>query len=368
MRLLDRYLLRELLVPLGYCLAGFLIFYSAFDLIFSLNSLQSLKLHFVDYVEYYLWTLPEMLVTVLPIGLLLALLYALTNHARYNELTAMRAAGVPIWRLMLPYFGVGTGIGLAVLAVNEMWVPQSAMRVDEVKQRRVAPVQSRLWFGPLKFRNETESRSWNVRLFNLRTSEMISPSINWETKDGGRHDLFAQSGIYSNGVWNFFKVQQWDTEPGKRFAESKSNLVVQVHFPETPELIKSDIKINSLKLDQAAKRPQLSIDEILTYQRLHPHLERDRRVMLEAQLQGRYAEPFKALVVVLIAIPFGARSGRRNVFVGVAVSIFIAVGYIILQKICLGLGTADILPPALSAWLPNLLFGVTALIMTLKVR
>jgi lipopolysaccharide export system permease protein len=368
MRLLDRYLLRELLVPLGYCLAGFLIFYSAFDLIFSLNSLQALKLHFVDYVEYYLWTLPEMIVTVMPIGLLLALLYALTNLARYHELTAMRAAGIALWRLMLPYLAIGLFIGIAVLAVNELWVPQSITRAEEIKQRRVTPVQSRVWHGPLKFRNETENRSWDVKNFNLRTSEVIRPSITWQSVDGGQHDLFAESGIYSNGVWNFVKVQQWDTPSGARFPSSTNKAVYQANFAETPELIKSDIKINSLKLDQAAKRPQLSINEIRNYERLHPRLQRDRRAMLEAQLQGRYAEPVKCLMVVLIAIPFGARSGRRNVFVGVAASIFICFAYFIFQKICLGLGTADILPPALSAWLPNILFGTVGMIMTMKVR
>src|SRR2546425_13247125 len=77
MRLLDRYLLRELLVPLGYCLAGFLIFCIAFDLFSDLRTLQEHKLHGIDIVEYYCVKAPELLVTyyVLPVALLLALLY-----------------------------------------------------------------------------------------------------------------------------------------------------------------------------------------------------------------------------------------------------------------------------------------------------
>ena len=99
MRLLDRYLLRELLVPLAYCLGGFLIFYIAFDLIFQINRFLDAHLLFWDIVEYYVVTLPELLVEqVLPVSLLLALLYATTNHSRYNELTAIRAAGVGLWR------------------------------------------------------------------------------------------------------------------------------------------------------------------------------------------------------------------------------------------------------------------------------
>lgn len=65
--------------------------------------------------------------------------------------------------------------------------------------------------------------------------------------------------------------------------------------------------------------------------------------------------------MVLIALPFGARSGRHNVFAGVASSLFICFGYFIMQRIAMGLGVGGTLPPLLAAWLPNLVFGLTGL-------
>ena len=59
MRLLDRYLLREFLVPLGYCLCGFLTLWISFDLFAELNRFQSKKLHGGDIAEYYLVNMPE---------------------------------------------------------------------------------------------------------------------------------------------------------------------------------------------------------------------------------------------------------------------------------------------------------------------
>src|SRR5215470_2432580 len=106
MRLLDRYLLRELFVPLAYCLSGFLIFWVSFDLFSELSHFQEEKLKFSEIARYYAFKIPEFVVFILPITLLLALLYALTNHARHNELTAMRAAGVGLLRLGLPYLAV----------------------------------------------------------------------------------------------------------------------------------------------------------------------------------------------------------------------------------------------------------------------
>ena len=90
--------------------------------------------------------------------------------------------------------------------------------------------------------------------------------------------------------------------------------------------------------------------------------------MLDTQLYARLANPWTCLVVVSIAVPFGAPSGRRNVFVGVAASIFICFAYFILQRIGLALGTGGYLPPLIGAWLPNVLFGGAGLWLTRRVR
>src|SRR4026208_2208418 len=132
MRLLDRYLLRELLVPLGYCLGGFFLFWLAFDLFSYMGELQERKLHGGDILEYYVARSPEFLVIVLPIALLLALLYTLTNHARHHEIAAMRAAGVSMWRLCVPYLGVGLAASLGLFALNELCVPNSSEQAERI--------------------------------------------------------------------------------------------------------------------------------------------------------------------------------------------------------------------------------------------
>jgi lipopolysaccharide export system permease protein len=71
---------------------------------------------------------------------------------------------------------------------------------------------------------------------------------------------------------------------------------------------------------------------------------------------------------VLIAIPFGAASGRRNIFVGVAGSIVICFIYFILLRLGLALGTGGFVPPWLAAWLPNAAFGIAGFLMILRVR
>lgn len=370
MRLLDRYLLRELLIPLAYCLGGFLLFYCAFDLIAKLHRFQEYKMTLSDCVQYYVITAPELLVTIIiPVALLLALLFAITNHARYNEFTAMRAAGVSMWRLAVPYLAVGAVLSVVTFAIDELWVPGSVDKVENLFTRRLDKKQDQINVKQLKFFNEADNRFWDVGHYNSATMEMTNVVIIWGFPNGSRREIYADSAKYNGAGWTFSNVYTHDYASQRAPVPVNTNYpVLNLPFAETPEFIKSEIRVNKMDLKQAAKGPQLSIASIVVYLRQHPRLAADRQAVLMTQLQSRIAEPFKCLMVVLIAIPFGARSGRRNVFVGVAASIFICFFYFILQNICLSFGIGRYLPPWIAAWLPNAIFGVTGIVLTSRVR
>ncbi len=374
MRLLDRYLLRELLIPLGYCLCGFLLFWIAFDLFGELGHLQEKKLLVGDIAEYYLVTAPEFLVVVLPVALLLALLYTLTNHARHQELTAIRAAGVSLWRLCLPYLAVGFAASLVLFALNELWVPDSAEAADQILERRVprpAGAPGRNQVRDLCFNNARAGRIWRIALYNAQTAEMIGPQVNWTLPDGSRRWLEAQRAARVNGVWTFYKVKEYQESSRTNSLPRPARQLEMEAFPEfseTPEQIKSEIKLANLSLHSVKKAADVPIKEILNYLRLHPQPLPSDESWLYTKLHGRLAAPWTCLVVVLIAVPFGAASGRRNIFVGVASSILIAFAYFVVQQLALALGTGGRLPPWLAAWLPNLSFGLAGLVMTARVR
>jgi lipopolysaccharide export system permease protein len=325
---------------------------------------------------------------VIPVSFLLALLYALTNHSRHNELTAMRTAGVGLWRLSLPYFGVALFLGLVVLAMNELLVPPSVDRAEAIKQRHDPNPASRVWVKELYFRNEPEGRDWTIDRYNRATSEMVEVDITFDQPDGPSRVIHAKRGIYTNGQWVLFQVEgvfytngQWEffnVEDWLAHRASPTNAnppagqkplaVLALNFPESPAWISSELKVRALRPEDAAKKPQLSLREILTYLRLHPRQSKAERAKLLTQFHCRLAEPFTCLAVVLIALPFGARAGRHNVFAGVASSLFICFGYFIMQRIAMGLGVAGTLPPFLAAWLPNLLLGLTGLVLIWRAR
>jgi lipopolysaccharide export system permease protein len=370
MRLLDRYLLRELLIPLSYCLGGFLVFWMSYDIFMNLGEFQRGKLKLPDVLEYYLVKTPEMLSVVLPVALLLASLYALSNHARFHELTAIRAAGVSLWRLSFPYIAVGVLFSIGLFLVNEFWVPETQERTAEIMYRNVeGKREKKEWKKNLFFRNATANRSWNIEAYNIKTGEMLKPTLIWELPDRTKRVVHAARAHFTNDSWIFFEVQETISSPGAFFpTRNQTNEIVFSDFSENPDLIRSDIKVNTTSLKEAAKRAQFSIEEILNYFRLHPRVPKVQAAMLKTQLHARVASPWTCLIVVLIAIPFGAPSGRRNVFVGVAGSVFICFFYFILFRLGLSLGTGGYVPAWVAAWLPNIMFAAVGVILTARVR
>ena len=360
MRLLDRYLLRELMVPLGYCLTGFLIFWLTFDLFGELGDLQEQQLSFSQIFAIYVQKLPQLLVVVIPVALLLAMLYSLSNHSRHNELIAVRAAGVSLWRIAGIYLAVGALFSGALFFINEVW----AVRQIGLESERS---------GPMHLELLSARQSLDLEDYDLVRDEMIRPRLTWKLSDDVTVKIVADSGSYSNKVWIFKNLVVFRHDPGKsdfEMTQSTNHLAMAIkELALTPRQVRSERRISSL-LDSVAiaKEAQVSLREIADYRMLHPDLPEAKRVKLETQYHGRFAWPLTCMVVVLISIPFGGRSGRRNAFVGVASSIVICFVYFILMRVCLALGTGGRLLPWLAAWLPNLFFGGGGCVLIARMR
>ena len=373
MRLLDRYLFRELFTPLVYCLGGLLILGTCFSLFGELAELQERKLHLLDVVEYSVANMPGFLVLVLPITLLLALLYTLTNHSRHNELTAMRAAGLSLWRICLPYFVTGLLASAGSFALNEYCVPRSTDWAERIKTRYVqksGDVEVKNVFNNFGFANARSHRSWFISEYHVHPPEMLKLQVNSAMPDGSIRRMYADRAIRTNGAWLFFNVAEYSqADAGAQLVPCfQTNELAMRDFDETPRQIQSEYKISTYQSLRKVRSSDIPLSDISAYLRLHPKLPHADSSWLFTKYYGRLATPWTCLVVVLMAIPFGAASGRRNIFIGVAGSIFICFAYFVIQTVTISFGSGGHLSPWLAAWLPNLIFGAIGLALMVRVR
>ena len=370
MRLIDRYLIREWLFPFAYCLVGFMVLWIAFDLIAELDEFAEAKLSAGEIARYYWITLPEHFFVVVPVALLLSLMYAINQHARHNEFIAIRNAGRGMLRMSSPYLVVGALLSAGLFCSNEYWLPDSlregaALRSgNAVAEESEAPKAVELpWIADVKFHNSAGSRNWQIPAFNPVESSMSGVGdkpivISWKwDEDQPKRELMAASALWKDGVWTLYNVR--DYQPTEGFPEAhpmKFHQELRIdEFDETPVQIEGELKIAPLFEKRAHKRWSVSLAEIDGYRRLHPEMEKEKKAILDAQYQARLAEPLTCLIVVLIAIPFAAPSGRRNAAVGVASGIVVCLAFFMVQQMSMafvGQYSAHV-----AAWTPHALFG-----------
>ena len=363
MRRLDRYLFHELLTPLAYCLIGIQSLVIFFTVI-SDGKIQEAKLHFFEAIEYGAAASMDYLTIIFPVSLLLALLMALTHHARHNEITAMRAAGISLWRICFPYFIVGLVMSALLFFINEKVVPRCLDRADHLVHRDIAAANAGKGPMPLKFNNEMAHRMWIIDDYRAARGEMRGVEVVQSSASGTNSIVYADRAIRTNGVWTFYNVH----EVSQWAPYLDTNVLAMPQFDETLEEINAEIKIGQYLTPGTMRSPNIPLSEIFLYLRWHPNLPRADSGRLLTDLQERFSMPLTCLVVAFIAIPFGAAPGRRNLFFGVAGSIFICFAYFVLQRVCLAFGSSGTWPPWLAAWLPNLFFSALGLFLTARIR
>ncbi len=351
------------MVPVAYAFGGFYLFIVAFHVFNELPRYQNNNLGAGDILQYYFCLTPELLGDVLPVALLLGMLYALAQHSRNNEMVAIRSAGVNVWRLAAPYLFVGTLASVTLFASNEWLMPRAQIKAARILESRHTDPEKKTdaqWTpGRISFRNERDHRSWNIGSFNRDTYSMVQVDVGWTDDFGNTQRMFAKSGRREGDVWIFENVELHQPDPQNPFLPLKTitNSLAMPGFNETPELIASEIKIGSMDRSRLAKRVRFSLREIANYLELHPRLEGTKAAELQTQWHGRLALPWKCLVVVFLALPFGLLPGRHNVMVAVGSAIGLVFLFFFLSRFALALGTGGHIPGWLAGWSPILLFG-----------
>jgi lipopolysaccharide export LptBFGC system permease protein LptF len=211
-------------------------------------------------------------------------------------------------------------------------------------------------------------RLWIFTEFHPKTAEMTGPKVSWTLPDGNWL-VKAESAVFTNGVWVFFTATGSAklTNSVSLVPMFASNVLAMPQFKETPKDMVRDIRFSKYE-NLNSRKLNIPLAELWGYLRAHPELTPDKASKWRTKFDGRLAAPWTCLVVVLIAIPFGAASGRRNLFFGVAGSIFICFGFFVIQQVSLAMGSGDHWPPLLAAWLPNMVFAGTGLLLTARVR
>ncbi|MFH1857168.1 MAG: LPS export ABC transporter permease LptG [Candidatus Omnitrophota bacterium] len=359
MRILDRYLTKEFLVPFFYCLMVFIFLYIIIDLFSHLDEILRDNVQIQILIKYYLSFIPMILIQTMPIAALISTLYILGNLNHYNEITAMRASGISLWRLILPFLIIAMVISFAALCINEKLVPMTSLLSTTIKEEDIEKTN-------LKEKNQVlenvafygkDNKMFYIKKFD-KTKNILHDIIILE-HDNQQHlkkKITAKEAAFEGGEWKFSDVIIYPLNSSGQLTDEP------LFYKET--------------FINIAERPQDFVQlqhqtQFMNYFQLKEYIKRFQSSGYKptkelVDLHTKLSIPFTNFVIILMAIPFALKFTKSGAFMYIGATFGIIIIFYPFMAINIALGKAGIIPPYLAAWLPNTVFAFFGFLMLLK--
>jgi|HubBroStandDraft_1064217.scaffolds.fasta_scaffold00327_13 LPS export ABC transporter permease LptG/LPS export ABC transporter permease LptF len=349
--ILDDYVLRGFAFYLALIAGAFVTLLLVFTLFELLSDILRNQVSPVIVGEYLLNVTPYFLYyPIAPLSMLLAVLVTFGLLQRTNEITAIKATGISLYRVIVPVLVASTLVAGVLFLSDQLYLPYTNKRQDALRnQIKGKPAQTylrpdRKWiFGQ-------HSDIYYYQLFDPDRDVFGGVSVFQFDPHTFQitHRIYADRAHWSNSMSRWVYEQGWERSLNGSAIESyrKFDAATYPELAEAPAYFKKEVKQSS----------EMSYDELRSY--IHD-LEQSGFdvVRLRVQLQKKIAYPLITFVMAVLAIPFALSAGKRSALTGVATAIVIGLFYWTISALFESMGNLSQLPPAVAAWSPDLVFG-----------
>jgi len=364
MRILDKYILRSLILVFISCLLLFFFLYIIVDAFSNLDEILDRKVEFATLIEYYLSFLPIIFVQTAPIACLVAGLFTLSNLNINNEIIAMRTAGLNFWQISKPIISFGLVISVLILTANELIVPRAVTVSDKIKNERMVYEMERskknvvhnLTFLGL------ENRLYFINTFdpNNKTVEGIT-ILEQDNNQNLKAKIIALNGGWRKKQWKFYKVQVLNFDINGQMTEGIQYFEEKImDITETPaDFLRQQIQISSMNIKQ--------LNEYISKFKYSGALAVLRN--LHVDLHQKIAYPFSCLLILLTGLPLALTTKKRKGLAFASLGLCLVIGFLfyVINAVALALGKSGIIVPILAAWMANIVFAFLARYLIVKV-
>jgi len=349
-RVLFWHVTREFSVPLMCCVLGFIALFVISDLLDYLSDFVEAKSPFVETAWFFVVRQPVNLVHVLPMSVLLAASFVVNVMGRHHEITAVRSAGISLFRWSAPIWLMSLLMSFLTLGLNEYVVPactqDSETLYAELTTTRKAEGSKQ---HRLAFRDKEHHRDWFFESFQASgagTGVLIKQfrsdrTVEWE--------LRADSARYEDGSWEFVKacITQYSAEDMLPTGpEERHTLYCDPRVNEPPQRI-----LNSLRPAE-----ELSARELFRLMRADPLMPPTTRNVFTTLFWYRICFPFSCLMAGFVGVAMSITRERGSALRGFAGAIGIIFLYHATSQFLLLLAKTGRLPPIIGGSLGTLGF------------
>jgi lipopolysaccharide export system permease protein len=370
---IDRYILRQFVLTFLFGILAFVVIYIAVDLMEHLDDFFDAPVKMTTWVivQYYLYSVPDIVQLVVPIAMLLASLFTMGRLDTTHELTAVRAAGRSLPRTALPLFFFGLLVSFGMLYFDGWIVPLSNKGKGAIDRKylgrgfsggaqdiytRISPTMNMT----IDYFDAATASATNVSIERFDTTAPVtftrikgrSGSTLQQTTDTSiairiteRLDAATMRYDSTKKVWTLYNGVARNLEDPLKVVVTSFAERTMPGIPLTPR-----------ELDQT----QQNVGE-LTIPEFRERIERERiggrevnRLLVD--YFARYAFPFSALIVVFFGIPASGGQRKGGAAITVAITALVSAIYLVLTEVSKAFSYGADFPPALTAWMANLVF------------
>jgi lipopolysaccharide export system permease protein len=346
-RRLDRYVLTDFLL---YSLMGITLFvgiYVIVDVFEKIDTFVDNRTSIAIVARYYLWSLPVILVQVFPVALLLGTILAIGQLRRFNEITAMQGAGISPMRIASPLLYSSLVLAVGLYGMGEILVPdayRAQRRIYKVEIRGQQPEEKT---GRLNLRYFGEGGNFYViEYFDGASASLRHVSVVTLSGEEIQHRIDAASARVRDGLWvfenGFLRTFRDSVETSSAFRRYAT----------------SDLQERPGDFAQPDQNPfQMNMADLRRYaEKVRSSGGRDMKLKTDYHLRASF--PFSNLIMVLLGASLSLRIVRGgSLALGIGATIFVGFAYYAFLRAGQALGYSGTLPPAVAAWMGNVIFG-----------
>jgi lipopolysaccharide export system permease protein len=351
---LDRYIIIQFIKNLLFALLCFIIIFILVDLFENLDRFIDNKLSFPMVLNYYLYFIPEIIRLISPISMLLATLFTVGAMINYNEIIAVKNAGVSLIRFMTPFLIIGIVITGISIYFNNWVVPEANKKKFFIERNHMNKNKNVVNYNKLYFQdsknqlilidNFTEvdlaAKKVSIQLFNPDSLTVLSKRVD------------AEQMKWINNSWVFINASERDFSSGKEELKSYDSIETsQIGGLNKINLVPNQIIKKQLKPDEM-NYTELD-DLIISMKKGGQNVDRQM-----VDFYSKISFSFSNLIVIIFGMSISTGSKRRKgLALQFGISILVSFVYLGFVKISQSFGYNGDLDPLLTAWLANIAFA-----------
>ena len=363
--ILDEYVMASFLRNFALVLTGITVLFLIFTFFELIGDIVRYRTPLVTVGDYLFNLIPFILYNMTPLCSLVAVLITFGTLGRTSELTAMKATGISLYRVVAPILVIAAMLSAALFTFDQLYLPTANRRQEALLSTiKGKPAQTflrpdRKWISGQASRNGEPTRIFYYQFFDPDKDVFANLTV-FEFQPGSfalTRRIFA-----SNAHWDEHD-EHWILDNGWERTFSGETTTSFTSFDSRPFAIIREQPSYFKKQERPSQ--EMSYDELSRYIRDLQQSGFDT-TRLRVQLNRKLAYPLITLVMAIVAVPFALSAGKRGNIAGLGAAVAVAIAYWIVAGIFENLGDVNSLPAVLAAWSPDLLFALMGSYLLLR--